>query len=172
MHDLKCISMMKIAEGNIVLLAISGILASFKGIAVSICINLNEKNCDLKDPVRFSEWQWLSLKTYSCSPSLRPCGSGPGLGSSQGQPSLSCELLLGTCCATAQYLISTCIFLTTSCSWQSSCHALDALEITMMSPCQHGCWIWLHSLGLTWGGQRQHQVGLWLVHPDFWQGAN
>lgn len=48
MHDLKCISMMKIAEGNIVLLAISGILASFKGIAVSICINLNEKTVILR----------------------------------------------------------------------------------------------------------------------------
>lgn len=167
MHDLKCISMMKIAEGNIVLLSISGILASFKGIAVSICINLNEKTVILR-----TLWDFQSGNGWVWRPTVVPPPSGPGLGSSQGQPSLSCELLLGTCCATAQYLISTCIFLTTSCSWQSSCHAFDALEITMMSPCQHGCWIWLHSLGLTWGGPRQHQVGLWLVHPDFWQGAN
>lgn len=43
MHNLKCISMTEIAEGNIVLLVISEILAGSKGIAVFSCINLKEK---------------------------------------------------------------------------------------------------------------------------------
>lgn len=144
---------------------ISEILAGFKGIAVSSCINLKEKlwsegACEIFR-VAMSEFE---------DPSLRPCGhcgSGPALGSSSGQPSLSCELLLGTCSAHAQDLIRTCIFLTTSRSWQSSCCALGALEITTVSPCQCGCCIWLHSLGLTEEGKGRARWDFLTATPRF-----
>lgn len=155
MHNLKCISMMEIAKEYGPAL-ISEILAGFKGMAVSSCINLKEELV-FRSPWDFQSrngWVWRLLPQALWALCV---GSRSWLQLRTALSELWAAAGLSLCHCSAfdqhRHIPDNITFLTTSPSWQSLCHVLGALEITTVSPCQCGCWVWLHSLGLTEEGK-------------------